>query len=322
MKWVKYLVFALGIAALAALTYYAGTTAVIAALRALGLGGLLAIALLHLPILALMGVAWWLVNSERSDLPHFLWARIVRDAAAEVLPFSQLGGYVLGVRALHLNGVHAARGALSMGVDLVVELCAKLPYVFAGLLALMMLAPGSRFIQALAAALALTLAIAVLAVVLRGRVTGLLETATLRIAGRWPNFGAALRDETASFFRTVFTKPGPLWSAFVAHVACWFLGAGEAWITLRFMGTHITLVEAVALDSLMSGLRTFAFLVPAAAGVQEASYVLVGAAFGLPASVAIALSLARRARELMLGVPTLAIWQALEAGAPAKAPSA
>jgi hypothetical protein len=48
-------------------------------------------------------------------------------------------------------------------------------------------------------------------------------------------------------------------------------------------------------------------MVPAAAGVQEASYVLACAVFGIPPAVAVAASLARRARDLTLGVATFGI---------------
>ena len=60
-------------------------------------------------------------------------------------------------------------------------------------------------------------------------------------------------------------------------------------------------------------LRTIAFIVPWAAGIQEGGYVAVGAIFGLTPEVALGLSLLKRARELLTGVPTLLVWQALEA---------
>jgi hypothetical protein len=47
--------------------------------------------------------------------------------------------------------------------------------------------------------------------------------------------------------------------------------------------------------------------VPAAAGVQEAAYLLAGAVFGISPAAALAASLARRARDLVLGVGTMGI---------------
>jgi hypothetical protein len=57
----------------------------------------------------------------------------------------------------------------------------------------------------------------------------------------------------------------------------------------------------------VAGLRTFVFMVPAAAGVQEASYVLACAVFGIAPAAAVAASFARRARDLTLGTATLGI---------------
>jgi hypothetical protein len=52
--------------------------------------------------------------------------------------------------------------------------------------------------------------------------------------------------------------------------------------------------------------------VPNSVGVQEGAYVLLGSAFGLTPEMALALSLVKRARDLVIGLPTIALWQALE----------
>ncbi|EQD52234.1 hypothetical protein B1A_12789, partial [mine drainage metagenome] len=92
-----------------------------------------------------MGVAWRAAAGEVPDLSwgRFMWARLVRDAAAEILPFSQLGGFVLGLRALRLDGPRARRGVLSLSRDVLIELSAKVPYALFGLIGLMALAPHS-----------------------------------------------------------------------------------------------------------------------------------------------------------------------------------
>jgi hypothetical protein len=46
--------------------------------------------------------------------------------------------------------------------------------------------------------------------------------------------------------------------------------------------------------------------------LQEGAYILLGRMIGLEADIALALSLASRARELMTGVPALLLWQTLE----------
>jgi len=66
-------------------------------------------------------------------------------------------------------------------------------------------------------------------------------------------------------------------------------------------------------ESLSSGVRAAAFMVPGALGAQEASFVLFGALFGLPADTALTISLSKRVRELALGVPGLLAWHWIEA---------
>jgi hypothetical protein len=46
--------------------------------------------------------------------------------------------------------------------------------------------------------------------------------------------------------------------------------------------------------------------------VQEWGYAMLAPLFGLPAEMGLAVSLLKRAREIVLGVPALIYWQAVE----------
>jgi uncharacterized membrane protein YbhN (UPF0104 family) len=59
------------------------------------------------------------------------------------------------------------------------------------------------------------------------------------------------------------------------------------------------------LESLGQAIRGAAFAVPGALGVQEGGYLLLAPVVGLSPEAALALSLIKRARELLLGVPGL-----------------
>jgi uncharacterized membrane protein YbhN (UPF0104 family) len=74
----------------------------------------------------------------------------------------------------------------------------------------------------------------------------------------------------------------------------------------------VGVIDAYILESLGSGVRAAAFIVPGALGALEASYVLFGALFGLPADTALVISLSKRVRELALGVPGLLAWHWIE----------
>jgi uncharacterized membrane protein YbhN (UPF0104 family) len=74
------------------------------------------------------------------------------------------------------------------------------------------------------------------------------------------------------------------------------------------MGHPVRYHEAVILESLAQTIRMAAFLIPGGLGVQEGTITLIGASLGIPVSQGLALSLARRARELMVGLPALLAW--------------
>ena len=47
---------------------------------------------------------------------------------------------------------------------------------------------------------------------------------------------------------------------------------------------------------------------------HRVAYVLIGASFGLTPEMALAVSLLKRARDLVIGLPALGVWQAVEGG--------
>lgn len=308
-----------GMAVLAAMVLYAGAGAVARTLEGLGLIGLLVLVLAHLPIEALLGLGWRLAAGRRppASLGRFVWARLVRDAAAETLPFSQIGGMVFGVRALRSSAVAALTAVLSMCVDLVIELTGKLPYVLAGLLVLTALAPASRLLRPMEVGLALSLGAVVAALFAARRAGVTFETVVRRGAQRWQVLASLrklhLKGDIDATLGELLRRRGRLWVALALHAACWFLGAAELWLVFALLGRPVSLLEALVIDSVVAGLRTFVFMVPAAAGVQEASYVLVGAVFAIAPATAVAASLARRARDLTLGATTFGV--VLAAGA-------
>ena len=91
----------------------------------------------------------------------------------------------------------------------------------------------------------------------------------------------------------------------VVHLAGWAIGVAEVAIVFAFMGHPV---------GIGAGLLTL-YAVPGA-------LVVLCAAFGIPPEQAIALSLVKRAADLVLGVPGLLGWQMLEWGRLAELPQA
>ena len=79
------------------------------------------------------------------------------------------------------------------------------------------------------------------------------------------------------------------------------------------LGPNLTAVRGpLTRESLMHAIRGAAFIIPGGLGAQEGGLVLLCAIFALPPEQAIALSLVRRAVDVVLGTPSLLAWQVLE----------
>jgi putative membrane protein len=110
----------------------------------------------------------------------------------------------------------------------------------------------------------------------------------------------------------IYGRLGPLALSFFVHVLCWILGASEIYFALWLLGQEPSIAEAIILESMGQAIRSAAFVVPAGLGVQEGGFLVLGAAFGLPAPVSLALSLTKRVREIAFGGLSLLGWQILE----------
>jgi putative membrane protein len=300
----------LGSALIAVLIVRFGADAVIRSLLAIGWRGLAAIVLVHLGLIAAMGIAWWVLLPGTSPFAA-IWGRLVRDSASEVLPLSQVGGFVAGARAIASAGVSGTDAAASTIVDVTLEFLAQLAYTGLALALLIDLRPESRAAAAVAAGLAGATVLAGGFLVAQRRGFGLVARAVgSGWARRMIEGAAALHRAIGAVYHRYFR----LIASFALHLGCWIAGAGEVWLALRLAGAPLGFGPALAIEGLLYAVRSVAFAVPNAAGVQEGAYILLGAGFGLSPDMALALSLLKRARDLIIGLPALGAWQLAEAG--------
>lgn len=313
MKILPILAAALGIVAMAVLVGMFGAGAVLRSLEAVGIGGFAAICAIHLLLMAVMGIAWRaLLPSGRSWVA--IWGRLVRDSGSEVLPLSQVGGYVLGARAVALAGVPATIAAASTIVDVTLEFLAQLAYTALGLALLIRLQPGTAAAGPLTLGLAAG-AIAGAAFVLVQRRGFFLFDLIAQILGQgWAAKTAAGAAALHAALADIYRRGGGLLLSFLLHFVCWIASAAEIWVALHLAGQPLPFVAVMAIESLLYAVRTAAFAVPNAVGVQEGAYILLGATFGITPEMALALSFLKRARDIAIGLPTLGVWQAVEGG--------
>src|SRR3984957_12692327 len=145
------IVVLLGLALAVYLVMYAGIGAVLSAVATVGWSGFGLLCLYGLALFVILGSAWYVLlpRSSPPGVRVFIWARMVRDAASDVLPFSQLGGIVLGARAAILHGVSNPLVYASTIVDVTTEMLAQIAYIALGVLILDLRAPPTSFAQSL-----------------------------------------------------------------------------------------------------------------------------------------------------------------------------
>ena len=303
-----------GLALLIGLVAWVGWRPVWASASAVGWTGFAIIVGYWLVVLALLGLAWF---AGTLDLPWrtgwiFVWGRMVREGAADVLPFSQVGGLVLGSQSVISLGVSETKVFAATVVDLTTEMGAQIAYTLigVGLLAMALSGMGQELRAVWIGLAAVTLiAVATAAfIALQRRGIGALGW----LAQRFLPDGAARGEAVVAELGRVYDSPKHLAAASSLHLVGWFGASVGSWIALKLMGAPLPLGSVIAIEALMFIARSAGFAVPGALGVQEGAYLLAGPLLGLHGETAVALSLLKRARDLVIGVPTLIVWQIVE----------
>jgi putative membrane protein len=304
---------AVGVCMAIAVIAYADFGSVIAAIRPIGVGGFLIVVLAQAWLCAPLGLAWWTVARDQplSRIGVFAWASLVAEAAASVLPFSQVGGAAIASRAAVIAGVRGRVAVASNLVDITLELAAQLVFTLGGAVYLayrLRLVSGLPMLRA-AVLWGLGAAVLLLIGLLAAQKWGLklLEFLLRRLSPDGPDAGGLTKGVKA-----LYRRPKRLAACFALHLAAWLASVLGAWLILRFIGWPRPFLKVAAMESLLLAARNAAFVIPAGLGVQEGAYVLLAPLFGLSSSAALALSLLKRARDIAIGVPVLFSWQALE----------
>jgi putative membrane protein len=292
-----------------------GASGVLQAVLSVGWSGFIGYTCYQLALVCVLGLCWQLLvpGVRAAALPVFIWGRMIRDAAGQFLPFSQVGGVVMSSRAVTLFGIGGPTALASTLADVSTEFLAQLVFAVLGLLVLLSREPHSELIWPLAAGLAVALALLAGFVVMQQGALKLFDRLTSRIAAPWLEKVAGQVGRLQSEFDVIYRRPVMLALVTAMHLLTWFGTAGASWIAFHLLGAHIDFRGALAIEALLHAGLTVTFMVPGAAGVQELIYTSLGAVFGIPPEIALAVSLLRRARDLAIGIPVLLGWQYLEA---------
>jgi putative membrane protein len=245
-------------------------------------------------------------GASRAGLGYLFWVATVREAVDRLLPVASVGGGVIGVRLLRWRGLPVAQVGASIIVEILLTLFAMYLFFVMGVLLLFQGGESfhehSRLLLALVATLPVPLGTAWLLRYGSRFLIGLVGENSLSesVASLDRAIRASLRRHRALLV-TGFLQFGGLLS-----------GSFEIWFVLRLFGHPVDWRAAIVVESLTQAVRHIAFVIPAGLGVQEAALVVFGRTFGIDAELALAVSMAKRVREVLLGVVSLLSWQWME----------
>ena len=289
-----------------------GLPAIVATLALAG-WGLLLVALFHLVPLVLDALAIRVLfdaGGARDSMRDAMLARWAGESANSLMPAGQVGGPVLMARHLARRGMRMQDAAAAITVSTTLQTLAQIAFA---LLGVALLGVQASHISQYALRTSSLIASGLLALQVggfywmqrRGFFSKLLRTAT-RFAGKrdWSQW-MSQAEAIDLAVQLTYGRGGPIAASFLLSLIGWLVGTGEVFLILQLIHHPVGWIDALLLESLGQAIRGAAFAIPGALGVQEGGYLLLAPLAGLPPDAALALSLAKRARELLLGVPGL-----------------
>lgn len=271
---------------------------------------------LHTVPLLLDVIGWQVLIFDRTRIRSLFWIASIREAINRLLPVANVGGEFVGIRLLSREGISGATAISSVIVEMLLNLVAQCLFFDLGLALLLHITGSVQGTGALLIVLVGPLPIlALLFWLLR---SGMLFKTLERIGARMIEprlLGSSRKLDLLDFaVRRLVSAHGRLALGTLWQLAGLITGCLETWLALKWLGHPVSLPAAFALESFTLAARSLMFFAPAGLGVQEAGLIGVGYLLGLGSDVAIALSLAKRMREILFGLPALAAWRLIARG--------
>jgi putative membrane protein len=270
--------------------------------------------------LALYTLSWEaLLPRAGGPRPRFLTLfrlRWIGESINALLPVAQVGGDMARARLLAARGVGGARAGGAMVADLALGTLTQVLFAIAGVAAL---ASRSATADQMAGPIVfgivtITAIAVVLFAVMRFGVAGVAARLPLwaGLRRRWNDHASSRLAGVDDSMNELVRDPRALVAAALWHLVGWFGQVGETWLVLALIRSPVSWSTALAIESLASTARGTAFFIPGGLGAQEGAIVYLCRMLGVPVEAALALSVTKRLRELVVGAPGLLAWAIAE----------
>jgi putative membrane protein len=293
---------------------------VLAAVAAAG-WGIALISLYRVVTLATDTAGWrqlWLGRGSPPPL-RLLTYRWIGESMNNLLPVAQVGGHIARARLLGRDQRDYVNAGAATVVDFTIGVLTQAIYSVAGVALLLQrtrTAGGNINGALLLTAILFVAGFLVLYLLQRGSALEKIAAVLQKlVAGNLRSMAAQLHTGAQtinSAINAIYDSHGRLLRSIAWRLLTWLLHTFETSLIMYFLGAPISWPEALILESLGTAVRNITFPVPAGLGAQEGGFVILGGLLGLPPQLCLALSLCKRARELIVGLPALGVWAWLE----------
>ncbi len=318
VKTITRIALGLGLVVMVMLVIREGAHSIVNLLKQGGWLLLLLIPLHAVPLL-LDVMGWRVLIVGRSRIRSLFLIAAIREAINRLLPVANIGGEVVGIHLLARQGIKTSAAAASVIVEMLLCVVAQYLFLALGVACLLHVVGSIGAIGGLLIAVASGVPIILLSIWLlrSGRLFRSIENHVSRMGNSGGKILGALNQvgHVNTAIRQLTSTHGRLARATAWQLTGLMASCFETWLALRWLGHPLSIAAAFALESLTLAARSAIFVAPAGLGVQEASLLGVGHLLGLGSDVAIALSLAKRTREILFGLPALVLWQSMARGA-------
>jgi len=306
-----------GVLLLTALIVREGAARVAAALAA-ATWAFPAVAAINTPRLFSDGAAWQALI-PKPNRPRFLvavWVRWLGGSVNDLLPFARLSADILTARLATISaGLPPSLAASVSVVNLTISVLMRILVTVAAILLIAVATGrGNLFVPTLVAGLAAAVAVFGFYVLQRFGVVRLLAGLVSRLT-KFSRLSSVLQrgvnfDHTV---RTLYARRLALLTSCSWWTFSWLVGCLQTWVTLFALGIQTSFIVALTIETAGQGVRSVLFIVPAGLGVFEGGIVMISSLFGISGDSALALSLIRRATEVLFNGAGLLGWQIVEA---------
>ena len=253
------------------------------------------LALFFYPFMSLWDVGAWRilfprVPERRVHFFQLFWIRLAGEALNNVTPILDVGGEPLKVHlAVKRFRVPLASVAASVVVARTSVMISEAVFLFLGTV-------FSFHLLTLPALQRLTLSATLLVICLV--FTGFL---LLQKKGAFEK----LNPEISRFYSSHGHR---FWQAVALNGMGWVSGGVETWFFAHLLGLDLSLFASIVLESFLQLVRTGSFFIPMSLGAQEGGLAFFTQAMGYDPVSGLALSLLKRARQILWTVIGFAVW--------------